>query len=144
LSPRDALGAGDTGVPDQPILTTVQAGFFIAQSWVGPLPHPRDWASYPADLREVIKVEYQRDKEHQREMMVRAAHAADRDGGRQTLGLWLGFAVVLVLAAVSLVMVLSGHETAGALIGVGDIGVLVGIFVYGARGQQPPGNSARE
>jgi uncharacterized membrane protein len=55
------------------------------------------------------------------------------DAHRSTAGLVCGLVIALAFLAAAVAMVLSGHDTAGTIIGSIDLVALVGTFVYGSR-----------
>lgn len=60
------------------------------------------------------------------------------------LGLWLGFVVVALGFAVSVILTALGHPLAGGLAFLGDLGLLAGVFVYGSRLQREDGGTEED
>ena len=60
-------------------------------------------------------------------------HNARATAGDSRLGLWLGFAVSVILLSVSLVLALKDQPWAAVSLGGGTLVGLVGTFVYGSR-----------
>lgn len=64
-------------------------------------------------------------------LLERTVIMADVESAKR--GMWCGLAVAVIAMVISLGMVVSGHEFAGATIGGGTILSLAGTFVYGTE-----------
>lgn len=58
------------------------------------------------------------------------------DNRRANWGLGAGFTIGSLILALSFVLVLYGHDTAGTILGTTDLTALVGVFVYGTRARR--------
>lgn len=82
-----------------------------------------------------------------RQQLERDLLQLERDDRREVraqsrLGLWLGFCVVVLGMAASIILTAMGHPLAGGLAFLGDLALLAGVFVYGSqlrREQAGPG-----
>lgn len=109
---------------------------FAAASWTGPYPPPDLLKGYeevaPGTADRLIKMaeEQQRHRHHLERIAV--------EGGsrRAWWGLWLGFAISLVVLALGTVIILTGHQWTGASVMGIDVVALAGVFVYGRHDQR--------
>ena len=56
------------------------------------------------------------------------------------LGLIFGFIIALAGLICATLLIMTEHQTSGAIIGGGTLAGLVALFIYGSRGQKPPTN----
>jgi len=103
----------------------------IASSFSGPLPPPNILIGYneavPDGAERVIALA-ERQAAHR---MALERAVVDADIKRSNRGLAAGLTVALAGLGASFLMVNSGHDTAGIVMGSLDLGSLVAVFVYG-------------
>ena len=104
-----------------------------SSSFSGPLPHPDILRSFdevvPGSAERIIKMaEEQSSHRRNLENMV-----IDSDIKRSKWGQVLGFILSLIGLVVAGFVSVYGNPIAGSVIGVGTLGSLVGIFMYGSK-----------
>lgn len=103
--------------------------------WAGPYPPPDLLRGYehvlPGAADRIIRMA-ERQQEHRHHLEKTTVEGASR---RSWWGLWLGFVISVVLLALGTVIILTGHQWAGAAIMGVDVVALAGVFVYGQRQQ---------
>ena len=105
----------------------------------GPLPSPETLAKYdeivPGTAERIVKqAEAQTYHRHNLENMVVREHVS-----RSRWGLICGFIIALLFLSAAFVLVLAGHDAAGATIATVDIAGLVSTFLWGRRRNVPSG-----
>jgi uncharacterized membrane protein len=106
------------------------------EHYSGPLPRPEDLRAYegivPGGAERILAMA-ERQAAHRQSLEQVAVVGANR---RANAGLVLGFIIALLFLAASVGLVVTGHETAGTVIGSVDIVGLAGVFVYGRSSQR--------
>ena len=130
-----------TGQSPQDVVTA------MGYMFMGPCPPPEMLAAYEAiepGMADRILRQGESQTAHRQEMeskLLDFEHEDRKEARSQSrLGLYLGAAVVALGFATAIVMAALGYEVLAGLFGAGDIALLVGVFVYGSRGQKglPP------
>ena len=100
-------------------------------SFSGPLPHPEILRQFeqvaPGAAERIIKMAEDQSS-HRRDLEKKVI---DSDISRSKWGQILGFIIATVGLVVSGLIAIFGNPVAGTIIGVGTIGSLVGVFMYG-------------
>ena len=114
--------------PDNDQVTTTE----VSLSYRAPLPPPAMLAGYEQALpgsadRIVTMAENQ--AQHRQTLEMAALHS---DIQRSHAGLFMGFIVALAFLGGSVFLIASGKQAAGLTIGLTDIAVVVGMFIYGS------------
>lgn len=106
---------------------------FRAWMTVGRMPPPEVLAGYerilPGSARWFFKMAENRSA-HRQHLEKVASEGADK---RAWCGMWLGFLISLVVFGLGTVLVVTGHDAAGASIMTVDVAALAGVFVVGQR-----------
>jgi uncharacterized membrane protein len=120
-------------MPPELLSVTVAA---FAASYSGPLPPPEQLAGYERVLpgaADRILAMAESQAEHRQNLEQTAIGGASR---RSWWGLWLGFAIAVVVFVLGTIMVMTGHDGAGASVMAVDVATLAGVFVFGRVDQK--------
>jgi uncharacterized membrane protein len=132
--PAPSSAQGQPLSPDQPgQVVTVQQ---TVQGFTGPIPPPQVLAGYEAvlpGLANRIVAMAERQSEHRQGLEQQVVSANIR---HEEIGLWLGAAVAVILAAAAVIVTLAGYPETGAVIGAVDIVGVVTVFVLRQRAEQ--------
>lgn len=136
--PEADEGAGPA--PSSPQGQPLQPGQVVAvqqtvQGFTGPIPPPQVLAGYEAvlpGLANRITMMAERQSEHRQRLEQQVVSANIRHA---EIGLWLGAAVAVALAAAAVIVTLAGYPEVGAVIGAFDIVGVVTVFVLRQRAQ---------
>jgi uncharacterized membrane protein len=104
----------------------------------GPLPSPQSLAAYGAvspDLVNRIVSMAEQQAKHRQTCELTVVKAQTRNA---TFGIASGLLIGLAGIGAAVVAFYLGHPGAGAVVSVGDLSALVGVFVYGTRARQEP------
>ena len=107
----------------------------FATGWAGPYPPPDILRGYedvlPGSANRIISMA-ERQQAHRHDLEKAAV-----DGGskRAWWGLWLGFAISVVVMTLGTITILLGQPAAGGTVMGVDVVALAGVFVYGQRQQ---------
>jgi uncharacterized membrane protein len=109
---------------------------FAAATWSGPYPPPDLLRGYEDVLpgaadRIMTMAESQQAHRHHLENV-----SVEGGSKRAWWGLWLGFAISLVVLGLGTAIILTGHTWEGATVMSVDVVALAGVFVYGRREQR--------
>ena len=110
----------------------------------GPLPPPVILEKYnsivPGAAERIITMAEEQAK-HRKEL---EAKVINSDIGNSRLGLWFGLIIGLAGLASSVIVIIYGKQIAGGVLGIGTIGSLVGVFVYGSQKRKQERQEARK
>ena len=99
----------------------------------GPLPPPVVLEKYneiiPGAAERIIAMAEEQAK-HRKELEVKVINS---DVGNSKLGLWFGLIIGLAGLAASVIVIIYGEQIVGGVLGIGTLGSLVGVFVYGSQ-----------
>lgn len=126
------VSTGDGSSSPRVTLTTTRSG---------PLPSPHEFEHYDAVLpgaAERILAMAEREQDFQHAIISRDAHAEHRS---VLIGQASAFIIAMVFLAASVYLVVRGHSVPGTILGVTDLGVLVGLFL---RRGEPPSDASGE
>jgi uncharacterized membrane protein len=103
----------------------------VRSEFSGPLPHPqhlRDYETFlPGSADRIIRMAEQA-LDHNRETTTTQQRADNR---YRTLGIWLGFAVLIVLVGLAFIAGMYGNNTLAALLVGATALSAVGLFIKG-------------
>jgi uncharacterized membrane protein len=108
----------------------------FAASYSGPLPPPEQLAGYERVLpgsADRIPSMAESQATHRQELEKTVVGGAHR---RSWWGLWLGFVIAVVVFVLGTIMVMTGHDAAGATVMTIDVATLAGVFVFGRIDQR--------
>jgi uncharacterized membrane protein len=107
----------------------------FAAGWAGPYPPPDLLRGYedvvPGSGDRIISMA-ERQQAHRHDLEKIAVEGASR---RAWWGLWLGFAISLVVMVLGTITILLGQPVPGGTVMGVDVVALAGVFVYGQRQQ---------
>ncbi len=108
----------------------------MAQHFSGPIPHPDILRGMeevvPGSAAKIINMAVDQSN-HRRNLETTVVNSLSKQSGR---GQWLGFIIAIIGLGISGFLIYTGHDTAGSVIGVADLGGLVSIFVIGKQQQK--------
>lgn len=110
-----------------------QTSLFAARFSAGPIPDASSFESYerilPGSAERILKMaEEQAGHRHCLEKKISAAECRD-----SLLGIIFAFIIAITAIGGSVYAITMGAELGGGILGVGTIGGLVGVFIYGTR-----------
>jgi uncharacterized membrane protein len=139
---QEALGGPETIEAIASVLGKSRESVELSLSYMfsGPCPPPAMLKAYDEvipGLGDRLVRQFESQTVH-RQKMERDTFEMERAERREVLaqsrlGLWLGFAVVVVVFVLVGVALALGQPIVGGVLGVADLAVLAGVFVYGSR-----------
>jgi uncharacterized membrane protein len=109
---------------------------FSASAYSGPLPSPehlREYEDVLAGSADRILKMAEKQSDHRQEIEKIAVKGGS---SRSWWGLWLGFAISVLVLGLSAGLVLSGYQVAGTVLGSVDLVALASVFVIGRTDQR--------
>lgn len=132
----EAAERGDFGVDETKMAQLVSLTAMASSTFVGPLPPPGQLKAYneivPGSAERMLAMA-ERQAAHRQELERDAVMGGSR---RSWLGLWLGFAIAVIVLALGGLLVLTDHDAAGTILMGVDLVALSGVFVYGRLDQR--------
>jgi uncharacterized membrane protein len=102
---------------------------------IGPIPSPEVLAEYnqidPTFANRILVMAEQQSL-HRQKMEKTIINSGTRDS---LLGIVFGFLIGVITIIVSLILGLNGRTIESSLLGIGGLGGLVSVFIYGTRGK---------
>ena len=122
--------------PDPQQAFSLVAAAFSASAYSGPLPSPQHLREYeevlPGSADRILKMA-EGQAQHRQDLEKTAVDGGNR---RSWWGLWLGFAISLVVLGLSAGLILAGAPVAGTILGSVDLVALATVFVVGRSEQR--------
>lgn len=134
----DEVEAMLEGLPEaqQKAVKAILIGVSHQSIWRGPLPPPEVLKQYneafPNGAERIFK-EAQKQTDHRISL---EKHAIPENLRQSAKGQIFGFIIALAFLIASFILVYTGHDVAGTIMGTVDIAALVAIFVYGRNTQK--------
>jgi uncharacterized membrane protein len=126
----------DLPEPQQKAVRAVLLGISYQRIWKGPLPPPdvlKEYNEAFANGAERIFIEAQKQTDHR---MSLESHVIPEELRQSERGQHYGLAIALSFLAASVLLVMTGHDVSGTIIGSIDLVALVTVFVYGRNNQR--------
>lgn len=121
--------------PDNKAVVVAQ---YAAEAFSGPLPHPDILRKYndvvPGAAERIIQMA-ENQSVHRKELEKKVIES---DIARSKWGQILGFIIAIIGLIGAVVISIIGNAWAGGIIGLGTLGSLVGVFMYGSKERQVP------
>jgi len=134
------LSPAQQALPMPGALTSVAA---TSTRYTGPIPSPDMLADYERvqpglgkSLVEAFLAEGEHRRESERRTQRHVTALSESQMRNATLGVWLGFGVVVILAGVSVYAITLGYPWAASCILGADVAGLVAVFVHGRSAQR--------
>jgi uncharacterized membrane protein len=123
-------------VAANPEAVSMFSAAFSASAYSGPLPSPEHLREYedvlPGPADRILKMA-EKQSDHRQEIEKVAVKGGN---SRSWWGLWLGFAISVLVLGLSAGLVLAGYQVAGTVLGSVDLVALASVFVIGRADQR--------
>ncbi len=117
----------------QPSVPTILTQF---EQYSGPLPHPKILAGYdqivPGAAEKIIDTFVE--QAHHRMYLEKTV--IEGDSRRANWGVAAATIITLLFLAASYNLIINGHELAGSILGISNLAILAGVFIYGTNSRK--------